>query len=269
MHPPAPSTHPAGASSRASSPCSPSCRRICLAGSAGRSWASKWGDDGIVLVSPNPPSIPSPAPSPPAQLGSPLPAGIRTRLPAPRVPVQPIWQRLRAVPALEGLCGGTGTPVSASTRCPPSPRASVRPSHGFCPGEGTAAVGMPGLRGSHRTAGGPDVVRRRCHPGAGRTSSSSGARGCSGAGAGGLRAQGVTLGDGAGTGKGREGTAGCRQHSQNKSISRMASLAWGGGRMEKDGEGSRSAAAPSSLGSGARPRCQRGVRPPLPSPSGG
>lgn len=114
--------------------------------------------------------------------------------------------------------------------------------------------------GSHRTAGGPGAARRRRHPGAGRTSSSSGARGCSGAGAGGLRAERVMLGDRVGTGEGREGTAGCWWHSQNKSMSRMASLAWG----EEDGEMrvKLGCSQPLLAMPGRGPRCQHGARCP-------
>lgn len=125
-----PSTRPAGASGRAGSPCSPNCRRICLAGSAGRSRASKSGDGGIVPASPSLSPGPPASPAPPPQLGSPVPAGIRTRLPAPRVPVQLLWQRLRAVPVLEGLCG------DKDTRQSPVPTPSVRPGSSFAPGKG-------------------------------------------------------------------------------------------------------------------------------------
>lgn len=123
---------------------------------------------------------------------SPVPPAICTRLPAPRVPVQPVRQRLGTVPLLEGLCGdrghlsalAPGTHHPCGHQCHP---ATVLP-------QGTVVMGTLGTRSSHQTGGGPGAARR-CHPRAGRTSSSSGARGCSGAGAGGLRARGVTLGD--------------------------------------------------------------------------
>jgi len=155
-------------------------------GAAGSAWRALRGEAGrpnrvTAAPSPRPPARPQHrqhSQPPPPQPGSPVPAGTRTRLPAPRVPGQPVRQRLRAVPALEGLCGDRDTRECQRLR----------------PGEGTAA-GTAGTRGSHRIAGGPGVARRRRHrPGVGRTSSSSGARGCSGAGAGGLRAQRVTLG---------------------------------------------------------------------------
>lgn len=100
-------------------------------------------------------------------------------------------------------------------------------------------------RGSHQTAGVPGVARWQRQPRAGRTSSSSDARGCSGAGVGGLWGQGVTPGKMGGTEYGREGMVGHWWHLQNRSISRMASLAWVEGRWREMGQRWGTAAPPS------------------------
>lgn len=149
--------------------------------------ASKSGDDGIVPMSPSPSPAPPASPAMPSPHCHPYPTACApcARAAGPAAS--------RHGPAAGRALRGQGTAVSTGTQYPPSLWTSVPPCHGFAPG--TVVMGTLGTRGSHQTGGGPGAARR-CHPRAGRTSSSSGARGCSGAGAGGLRAREVMLGDG-------------------------------------------------------------------------